>query len=269
MYITLPESSSALQTNSNVLTGILFLLFVSGSPPLPRPPPTRPTLRPPLSAAGAVRTSLLLPTPRPVPPPFGGRPAGSGDRRPGRRPSAGARWHAATLPCHRPAPRAPSPCWGCCRDPLAALAAPTARHGGAYAPRSEAGTTGCCRGCCERSRSLVCRYCCRALVLLCFVRRVKLGLASGAGDKPNVDRWIDGSARRGAQPPPLCHLTKVTLPAPEGPGDRLCSQRPVQPFAFLLRLSSRRPYCGGLYKNSQPSTRLRWTTHHSSDDTAF
>lgn len=28
MYITLPESSLALQTNSNVLTGILFLLFV-------------------------------------------------------------------------------------------------------------------------------------------------------------------------------------------------------------------------------------------------
>lgn len=39
MCITLPESSSALQKNSNMLTGILFLLFVSGPPALPSCPP--------------------------------------------------------------------------------------------------------------------------------------------------------------------------------------------------------------------------------------
>lgn len=109
MYITLPESSSALQTNSNVLTGILFLLFVS---PTPLPPPPR-------LPAGAVRISRPLPAPHPVPPRFRGlgarreRPAGSGDHRPGWRPSAGAHWHATSLPCHRPPPVL-SPCQ-CCR----------------------------------------------------------------------------------------------------------------------------------------------------------
>lgn len=54
-----------------------------------------------------------------------------------------------------------------------------------------------------------------------------------------------------------------------GAKDRLHSLWSMQPFAFLPRLLSRRPYCRGLYKNSQPLTYLTWTTHYSSDDTVF
>jgi len=122
MYITLPESSSALQTDSNVLTGILFLLFVSSLPPPPFYPP------PSLSACRSCENLPPAARPSPRPPavrgPRGAREAGSGDRRAGRRPSAGARWHAASLPCHPPPRFVPAPTLrGRCGDPLAALAA--------------------------------------------------------------------------------------------------------------------------------------------------
>lgn len=61
MYITLPESSLALQTNSNVLTGILFLLFVSL--PYHHPGPTgavRRTVSPPAGRDRDLASILLL-----------------------------------------------------------------------------------------------------------------------------------------------------------------------------------------------------------------
>lgn len=60
-----------------------------------------------------------------------------------------------------------------------------------------------------------------------------------------------------------CQLTKVAVSRAE---DKLCSLRSAQPLPFFWKQG---PYCGGFYKNSQPSTGLSWTTHCSSDDTAF
>lgn len=108
-------------------------------------------------------------------------------------------------------------------------------------------------------------------VWLCFMRRVKLGLGNCAGDKPSGDRWIDSLCWKGCVVTPLCQPTKVTCSRGTTlrAEDRLRSLRSMQPFAFLLRLSSKRPHCGGFYKNSEPSARLLWTTHYSSDDTVF
>lgn len=66
MCVTLPESSSALQTNSNMLTGILFLLFVSG----PSAPPSCPP--PSLSACWNCENLLPAASPLSCAPGFGG-----------------------------------------------------------------------------------------------------------------------------------------------------------------------------------------------------
>lgn len=174
MYITLPESSSALQTNSNVLTGILFLLFVLG-PPSPYPPPS-------LSACWSCENLLPAASPSPRPSSVRGpQGASGGEQQP-------QTWLASF--CQGSLAGTQHPCLAvvllpCCpradgvRPLQGPIGCPCCSHSpaqGADASRSGAGKFGSCLGCCEHSeqghppppsRSPECRCCCRAL--LCFV----------------------------------------------------------------------------------------------------